>query len=120
EYRMDKKIVNVSEDIMASGGSAVEVLENVPSIDVDIEGNVSMRGTSNFQVLVDGKPSVLSGNDALLQIPASTIDRIEIITNPSAKYDPDGVGGILNIILKKQKKPGISGVINPSISTGNK
>lgn len=120
EYRMDKKVVNVSEDIMASGGTAVGVLENVPSIDVDIEGNVSMRGTSNFQVLIDGRPSVLSGNDALLQIPASTIDRIEIITNPSAKYDPDGVGGILNVILKKQKKPGISGVINTSISTGNK
>ena len=120
EYRMDKKVVNVSEDLMASGGTAVGVLENVPSIDVDIEGNVSMRGTSNFQVLVDGRPSVLSSNDALMQIPASTIDRIEIITNPSAKYDPDGVGGILNVILKKQKKPGISGVINTSISTGNK
>jgi outer membrane receptor protein involved in Fe transport len=120
EYKIDKKVVNVSQDIMATSGSAVAVLENVPSLDVDIEGNVSMRGTSNFQVLIDGKPSILASNDALQQIPASTIDRIEIITNPSAKYDPDGVGGILNVILKQQKKSGVNGVINTSISSGNK
>ena len=120
EYKIDKKIVNVSQDILAAGSSAVEVLENTPSIQVDIEGNVSMRGTSNFTVLIDGRPSVLSGSDALQQIPASTIENIEIITNPSAKYDPDGVGGIINVVMKKQKTKGFNGVINTSIASGNK
>jgi outer membrane receptor protein involved in Fe transport len=120
EYKIDKKIVNVSQDILGAGGSAVSVLENIPSVQVDIEGNVSLRGTENFQVLVDGRPSVIQGSDALQQIPASTIDQIEIITNPSAKYDPDGVGGIINVILKKQKQPGINGVVNASIGSGNK
>ncbi|MBN3034287.1 MAG: TonB-dependent receptor [Bacteroidales bacterium] len=120
EYRIDKKIVNVSQDIVAVGGSAVSVLENVPSVSVDIEGNVSLRGSSSFQVLIDGKPSVIEGSDALQQIPASQIDHIEIITNPSAKYDPDGVGGIINVITKKQKQPGMNGVVNGSIATGNK
>ncbi|MCF8405117.1 MAG: TonB-dependent receptor, partial [Bacteroidales bacterium] len=120
EYKIDKKIVNVSQDILAQGSSAVEVLENTPSVQVDIEGNVSLRGTSNFTVLIDGRPSVLTGSEALQQIPASTIDNIEIITNPSAKYDPDGVGGIINVVLKKQKQPGMNGVINTSIGTGNK
>ena len=120
EFKMDKKVVNVSQDIMASGGSAVAVLENVPSVQVDIEGNVSLRGTSNFNVLIDGRPSVLQGSDALQQIPASTIENIEIITNPSAKYDPDGVGGIINVVLKKQREPGMNGVINASIGSKNK
>ena len=120
EFKIDKKIVNVSQDIMAQGSSAVEVLENTPSVQVDIEGNVTMRGTSNFNVLIDGRPSVLKGSDALQQIPASSIDHIEIITNPSAKYDPDGVGGIINVVLKKQKSPGVNGVINASIASGNK
>ena len=120
EYKIDKKIINVSQDIMAQGGSAVAVLENTPSVQVDIEGNVSLRGTSNFQVLVDGRPSVLQGSDALQQIPASTIEQIEIITNPSAKYDPDGVGGIINVVLKKQKQPGMNGIVNVSLGSGNK
>jgi outer membrane receptor protein involved in Fe transport len=120
EYKIDKKIVNVSQDLMASGSSAIAVLENVPSVNVDIEGNVSLRGSSSFTVLIDGRPSALTGNDALQQIPASSIDRIEIITNPSAKYDPDGTGGIINVIMKKQKNPGINGIANLSIGTKNK
>lgn len=120
EYKIDKKIVNVSQDVMAAGSSAVAVLENTPSVQVDIEGNVSLRGTSNFTVLIDGRPSVLEGSDALQQIPASSIEHIEIITNPSAKYDPDGVGGIINVVMKKQKKAGVNGVINTSIATQNK
>jgi outer membrane receptor protein involved in Fe transport len=119
-YQVDKKVVNVTKDLMASAGSAIDVLENVPSVDVDLDGNVSLRGSSNFTVLIDGRPSVLEGNDALQQIPASAIQRIEIITNPSAKYDPEGVGGILNVILKKDKKLGLNGMINTSVSTGNK
>lgn len=120
EFKIDKKIVNVSQDLIGSTGSAVTVLENIPSVQVDIEGNVTLRGSGSFTVLVDGKPSVLQGSDALEQIPASTIDHIEIITNPSAKYDPDGVGGIINVVLKKQKQPGLNGVINAAVGTGNK
>ena len=120
QYKLDKKVINVTKDLTASGGSAVDVLENVPSVDVDLEGNITVRGSSNFTVYIDGKPSVLEGNDALQQIPSSAIQRIEIITNPSAKYDPDGVGGILNVIMKKNKKPGLNGVVNLSVSTRNK
>ncbi|GMT45706.1 MAG: TonB-dependent receptor [bacterium] len=113
-YQVDKQVVNVTKDLMASAGSAVDVLENVPSVNVDLNGNVTLRGSSNFTVLINGHPSVLKGNDALQQIPAATIQRIEIITNPSAKYDPEGVGGILNIILKKDKNLGVNGVVNAS------
>ena len=120
EYKIDKKIVNVSQDINAVSGSAVDVLENVPSVSVDIDGNVSLRGSSKFTVLIDGRPSVIQGADALEQIPASTIKNIEIITNPSAKYDPDGMAGILNIITKKNMLNGLSGIVNASIGNNNK
>ena len=86
---------------MAAGGTVVDALENTPSIQVDAEGNVSLRGSSNFTVLIDGKPTALSGNDALKGIPASTVETIEIITNPSVKYDTEGTAGIINIIMKK-------------------
>ncbi|MBN1348292.1 TonB-dependent receptor [candidate division KSB1 bacterium] len=111
-YEIDKKVINVDQMQTAVSGTAVDVLENVPSVTVDIEGNVSLRGSSNFMVLIDGRPTVLEGNDALQQTPASTIENIEIITNPSAKYDPDGTSGIINIILKKGKKSGRSGLLN--------
>jgi len=120
EYKIDKKVVNVNKDLVSASGSAVEVLENVPSVQVDIDGNVTLRGSSNFKVLIDGRPSVLSGADALEQIPASTIENIEIITNPSAKYDPEGMGGIINIVLKKNKLKGFAGLINLSAGTGDK
>lgn len=112
EYKIDKKVVQVSQDIVSSGGTAVEVLENTPSVTVDVDGNVQLRGSSNFTVLIDGKPSVLRGTEALQQIPASTIQSIEIITNPSAKYDPEGVAGIINVVMKKSKISGVSGIIN--------
>ncbi|MBT4359957.1 MAG: TonB-dependent receptor [Candidatus Marinimicrobia bacterium] len=112
EYKIDKKVINVGQDITSSSGTAVEVLENVPSVQVDIEGNVELRGSSNFTVLIDNRPSILDGNEALQTIPASTIDNIEIITNPSAAYDPDGVSGIINIITKKSKLEGVSGIAN--------
>lgn len=120
EYRLDKKIVNVSQDLSSAGGSAVDVLENTPSVQVDIEGNVTLRGSGNFTVLINGKPSVLEGADALRQIPASTIRNIEIITNPSVKYDPDGTGGIINVILKKEVEPGTTGIINGSVGLNHK
>lgn len=120
EYKIDKKVINVSQDINAAGGTAVDVLENTPSVEVDIEGNVSLRGSSNFTVLIDGKPSVLEGSDALRQLPASVIENIEIITNPSAKYDPDGMAGIINIVMKKNVLSGFNGVINAMIGTRDK
>ncbi len=120
EYQIDKKVVNVSQDVMAQGGTAVTALENTPSVQVDIEGNVSLRGSSSFTVLIDGRPSVLTGSDALQQIPASNIEKIEIITNPSAKYDPDGVAGIINVIMKEQKQRGFNGVANVSVGSGDK
>jgi len=119
EYKIDKKVINVSQDLTSIGGSAVDVLENTPSIETDIDGNVSVRGSSNFTVLINGKPSVLDASDALQQIPASTIDQIEIITNPSAKYDPDGVGGIINVITKQKKSNGFNGIFNATAATQN-
>lgn len=112
EYMIDKKVITVDRQITASSGSAVEVLENVPSVKVDVEGNVTLRGSSGFTVLVDGKPTVLDPSDALRQIPASTIENIEIITNPSVKYRPDGSSGIINIITKKNHLDGLSGIVN--------
>jgi len=120
EYKLDKKVVNVSEDLNAAGGTAVDVLENTPSVTVDIEGNVSLRGSGNFTVLINGKPTVLDAADALRQIPASTIQNIEIITNPSVKYDPDGNGGIINVVLKKQVEKGTTGIVNASAGLNNK
>lgn len=114
EYKIDKKVINVGQDLTSSSGTAVEVLENTPSVQVDIDGNVELRGSSNFTVLIDNRPSILDGNEALQTIPASTIDNIEIITNPSAAYDPDGVSGIINIITKKSKLEGVSGIANLS------
>ncbi|MFC2132133.1 TonB-dependent receptor domain-containing protein, partial [Bacteroidota bacterium] len=120
EYKMDKKIVNVSRDIISQGGSATDALQNVPSINVDLDGNVTMRGSSNFTVFINGRPSVLEGSDALDQIPAASIDNIEIITNPSAKYDPDGIGGIINVVLKKNSQEGLTGLFDLSVGTKDK
>ncbi|MGV8095585.1 MAG: TonB-dependent receptor domain-containing protein [Mangrovibacterium sp.] len=120
EYKVDKKVINISQDIHAAGGTAVDALENAPSVQVDIEGNVSLRGSTSFTVLIDGRPSVLSGSDALQQIPASAIENIEIITNPSARYDPDGMAGIINVVMKKNVQTGINGIINAMIGTNDK
>lgn len=120
EYKIDKKVVNVENDINAAGGTAVTALENTPSVDVDIDGNVSLRGSTNFTVLIDGRPSVLSGTDALKQIPSSAIQNIEIITNPSVKYDPDGMAGIINVVMKKNVLSGVNGVFNAHAGTGDK
>ena len=117
EYQVDRKVVNVDQQINALGGTAVDVLENIPSVTTDLEGNVALRGSTSFTVLIDGKPSLLTGSDALQQIPASSIDKIEIITNPSAKYDPDGTAGIINIITKKNSLNGLSGIVNLTAST---
>ncbi len=119
-YQVDRKVIDVSSFQTAAAGTAVDVLENVPSVTVDIEGNVSLRGSGNFRVLIDGKPTILDGNDVLQQIPISTIADIEIITNPSAKYDPEGTAGIINIVLKKNRLEGFSGMVNTNAGMNDK
>lgn len=103
---IDRKTFNVGEDLMSKTGSASELLQNVPSVQVDIEGNISLRGSENVMVLINGRPSALMGANraaVLQQMPANTIEKIEVITNPSAKYKPDGTSGIINIVIKKNK-----------------
>jgi len=119
EYQLDKKVINASTKMDSKGGSVVNLLENTPSIQVDIEGNVSLRGSTNYTVFVDGKPSSLSGSDVLKQIPANMVDKVEIITNPSAKYDPQGTAGIINVIMKKNYQNSTSALFNASIGTYN-
>lgn len=104
EIGIDKKTFNVDKNITSAGGSAADILKNVPSVNVDMDGNLSLRGKDNVTLLVDGKPSAMFGNDpqtALQSIPASSIESIEVITNPSSKYEAQGMSGIVNIILKK-------------------
>jgi len=120
EYQIDKRVINVSQDIVAKGGTAVNVLENTPSVQVDPQGNLTLRGSADYVVLIDGKPSVMKGSDALKMINASSIKQIEVITNPSAKYEADGTAGIINIIQKKEKLQGISGTANIGLGTLDK
>ncbi len=117
EYQIDRKVINVSQQLTAASGTAIDILENVPSITVDVDGNVALRGSTGFMVLIDGRPTVLEPSEALQQIPANTIENIEIITNPSAKYNPDGTAGIINIVTKKNKLKGLSGTAN--LNAGN-
>ena len=116
-YKIDKKVIEATGSLLSSGGSAVDILENTPSIRVDAEGQVTFRGSSGFAVYVDGKPSVFSGTQALEQIPSGHIENIELITTPSARHDTDGDVGIINIITKKQARQGFSGMVNVATST---
>lgn len=109
---LDKKIFNVGKDLANAGGSATEILTNIPSVSVDPDGTVKLRGSDNVRILIDGKPSGLvsfKGSAGLQQLQASMIDRVEIITNPSARYEAEGSGGIINIVLKKDQKQGFNG-----------
>ena len=116
-YKLDKKTISAATDIFAAGGSAIDILENTPSVRVDAEGELTFRGSSGFKVYVNGKPAIGEGSQALEQIPASSIENIEIITVPSARYESDGDVGIINVITKKDTAPGINGAINQSFST---
>lgn len=116
-YKLDKRIIEASNNMLAAGGSAVDILENTPSIRVDAEGEVTFRGSTGFAVYVDGKPSVFGGTQALEQIPSSQIENIEIITTPSARHDTNGDVGIINIITKKHSQSGFSGIVNATGST---
>ena len=119
-YEIDKKVIDVDQMQTVTSGNAADVLENIPSVSVDIDGNVSLRGSSNFTVLIDGRPSVMDAQDALQQIPASAIKSIELMTNPSAKYDAEGNAGIINIKLKKDNNLGFSGIVNANTGLNNK
>ncbi len=114
---IDRKVYNVDQDIMSRSGAASDILKNIPSVEVDIDGQVSLRGSSNVMILINGKLSPLMGKtraEVLQSLPANTIERIEVITNPSARYRPDGTSGIINIVLKKNTKLGWNGTV-----TGN-
>jgi outer membrane receptor protein involved in Fe transport len=117
---IDKKIFSVDQSVVSEGGSATDVLQNVPSVQTDMNGGVSLRGSA-ARVLIDGKQSLIGGGDVaqiLASIPASSIETIEVITNPSAKYDAEGQTGIINIVLKKNKKLGLNG--NVALTAGNR
>lgn len=111
-YEIDKKVINVEQMNTVASQTAVEVLANIPSINVDMDGNISLRGSQGFTLLIDGRPSAMPPSEALQLIQAANIKDIEIITNPSAKYDAEGTSGIINVILKKNKLEGVSTLIN--------
>ncbi|MEP3210304.1 MAG: TonB-dependent receptor [Maribacter sp.] len=118
EIRLDKKIYNVGKDLTVSGGTVSDVLDNVPSVSVDVEGNVQLRGNDDVRILIDGKPSAITGlnsTEALQQLPAESIEKVEVITSPSARYDAEGSGGIINIVLRRSKLQGMNGALTANI-----
>lgn len=118
EVRLDKRIYNIGKDITTSGATISDALNNVPSVDVDVEGAISLRGNENVRILINGKPSAMAGfgsTDALQQLPADAIEKVEVITSPSARYDAEGTAGILNIVLKREKTLGLNGSVNTYI-----
>ena len=113
---LDKKVIDVTKDLTATGGTAVDVLQNVPSVTVDQSGAVSLRGSTNVRILVDGKPTGVT----LDQLPASSIQNIEVVTNPSSRYEAEGSAGIINIVLKKERQDGLNGQASATAGTGDK
>ncbi|ADY53232.1 TonB-dependent receptor plug [Pseudopedobacter saltans DSM 12145] len=114
---IDRKVFNADQSLATQGGTATDLLATIPSVQVDLDGNISLRGTNNVKVMIDGKPSTFGGGDvtAILQsLPANAIEKVELITNPSAKYDPEGQSGIINIVLKRSKNAGMNGNVNLS------
>lgn len=118
QVRLDKKVYNIGKDLTSGGATVSDALNNVPSVTVDVDGTIALRGNENVKILINGKPSAIAGfgsTDALRQLPAEAIERVEVITSPSARYDAEGTAGILNIILKKEKTLGLNGSISTSI-----
>lgn len=112
ELSLDKRVFNVGKDLANAGGNASDILMNLPSVAVDPDGNVRLRGSANVRILIDGKPSGLvsfKGSSGLRQLPANLVERVEVITNPSARYEAEGMAGVINIILKKDNKQGFNG-----------
>ncbi|MCJ7465417.1 MAG: TonB-dependent receptor family protein [Maribacter sp.] len=122
EVRLDKKVYNIGKDLTTSGANISDALNNIPSVTVDVDGTIALRGNDNVRILINGKPSAMAGfgsTDALRQLPADAIEKVEVITSPSARYDAEGTAGILNIILKKEKTLGFNGSINTSVGYPN-
>ncbi|PIB22965.1 TonB-dependent receptor domain-containing protein [Maribacter sp. 4G9] len=118
EVRLDKKVYNVGKDLTNSGATISDALDNIPSVTVDVDGAIALRGNGNVRILINGRPSALAGfgsTDALRQLPADAIEKVEVITSPSARYDAEGTAGILNIVLKKEKTRGFNGTINTTV-----
>lgn len=119
EQKTDRKIINVGKDLLSAGATAAEILNNIPSVSVDQQSNeVSLRGNSNVRIFVDGKPTTIRADQLLQQIPSTSIKQVELITNPSAKYNPEGMSGIINIVLNKNSKIGFNGSINGGVTFG--
>ena len=122
ETGIDKKVYNVAEDLNVNGGTANDILNRLPSVEVDQDGGVLLRGQGSVTILIDGRPSSMSGGNGktlLDALPANSIERVEIVTNPSAKYDPDGTSGIINIVLKKNKLLGFNGLVSTNLASGD-
>lgn len=123
QFGLDRRVFNVEKDVASSGGTAEDLLRNIPSVTVDLDGNISLRGSQNVRILINGKPSTLAGLDRqgfLQQLAAANIQSIEVLTNPGAKYDPEGMGGIINIITKQQNRQGFNVLGSINIGTNNK
>lgn len=119
EQKTDRKVINIGKDLLSAGATAAEIMNNIPSVSIDQQTNeISLRGNSNVRILVDGKPSTISASQLLQQIPSSSIKQIELITNPSAKYNPEGMSGMINIVLNKNSKIGFNGNINGGLTYG--
>lgn len=118
EQKIDRKVINVGRDLLTAGATASEIMNNIPTVNVDQDGNISLRGNQNVRVLVDGRPTNIEPAQLLKQIPSSSIKRIELITNPSAKYNPEGMSGIINIILHKNSNDRFNGSFNAGITFG--
>ena len=116
EQRIDRKIINVGKDLTTAGASAADIMNNIPSVSVDQDGNIALRGNANVRILVDGKPTHMDAAQLLRQIPSTSIKSIELITNPSAKYNPEGMSGIINIVLHKNANDGFNGNVNLGIT----
>ncbi|GAA4276498.1 TonB-dependent receptor domain-containing protein [Aquimarina mytili] len=116
EQKIDRKVINVGKDLTTTGGTAAEIMNNIPSINVDQDGNIALRGNENVRILIDGKPTNMSASQLLKQIPSTSIKKIELITNPSAKYNPEGMSGIINIVLHKNSNIGFNGNINTGVN----
>src|SRR5690606_25702862 len=112
EIKLDKKVYNVGQDLMVKGGTVSDVLDNIPSVTVDSDGTIALRGNENVRILIDGRPSnAINISEALRMIPSDAIEKVEVVTNPSTRYDPEGGDGLLNIILKKGKSLGVNGTV---------
>ena len=118
EQKIDRKVITVGRDLTTAGATAAEIMSNIPSVNVDQDGRLSLRGNENVRVLVDGRPTNIEASQLLKQIPSTSIKRIELITNPSAKYNPEGMSGIINIVLHKSAADGFNASINSGLTIG--